>query len=386
MNAYCKGCVLMLVLIMTGTSVAAENGGDKAAKSDEVWIDVYQGEQVFFGDMLDDLVKADVIYLGERHTIARHHELQEQIVADLGQKGIPLAIGLEQVEAFRQADLDRYNRGEIDFDGLAKAIDWSKSWGNYEQYRRVLEAARKLKAPVVALNAKAETIRQVARSGGVEKLPAEVRKELPAEMVLQDPAYEKLLSLELMVHASAMSKMLRPMIEAQMSRDESMAQRIVAFLNSDSGKDRKMIVICGGGHVSHGLGTPSRVRRRMPGVKDRIVLLSASGQLELSPAEKVMASNIEITHEQMRELNQPIADYLWIKPLKEEKTETPKSNPPIPESVEKAMLGEGNMGPHTEMMRSMQEKTLEYNSPPHLEKIPDLKLVPQDSPSTPDGR
>ena len=46
-----------------------------------------------------DLAKADVLYLGERHTIVRHHEIQERILTDLGQKAIPLAIGLGLVLA-----------------------------------------------------------------------------------------------------------------------------------------------------------------------------------------------------------------------------------------------------------------------------------------------
>lgn len=331
---------LLFVLLFTGASAAAERG---AGKTGDIWIDVYQGEPLPYEDVLDDLAKADVIYLGERHTIVRHHEIQERILTDLGQKAVPLAIGLEQMEAWRQPELDRYNRGEIDFDGLAAATDWAKSWGNYQQYRPILEAARKVKAPVIALNAKAETIRQVARSGGVEKMPPEARKELPAEMQLQDPAYAKALSLELMVHAAAMSKSIRPMIEAQMARDESMAQAICAFLESKEGKGRKVIVLCGGGHIARGLGTPARVRRRLPAVKDRIVLLSESGELKLSPAEQAMASNVEITHEQLRELNQPIADYFCIKPLGEKNAEHLPKNLKIPDEIERAMLGEGYM-------------------------------------------
>ena len=377
---------LLFVLLFTGASAAAERG---AGKTGDIWIDVYQGEPLPYEDVLDDLAKADVIYLGERHTIVRHHEIQERILTDLGQKAVPLAIGLEQMEAWRQPELDRYNRGEIDFDGLAAATDWAKSWGNYQQYRPILEAARKVKAPVIALNAKAETIRQVARSGGVEKMPPEARKELPAEMQLQDPAYAKALSLELMVHAAAMSKSIRPMIEAQMARDESMAQAICAFLESKEGKGRKVIVLCGGGHIARGLGTPARVRRRLPAVKDRIVLFSESGELKLSPAEQAMASNVEITHEQLRELNQPIADYFCIKPVAEETVGSPKSNPKIPDKVERAMLGEGIWT----SMKQRQRKDQNF-SPPNMkggfELLPNQSLQnlppPKVSPPAPQGR
>jgi len=121
----------------------------------------------------------------------------------------------------------------------------------------------------------------------------------------------------MMVHASATPQTLRPMIEAQIARDEAMAEALATFLESQQGQGRKMLVLCGAGHVAYGLGLPTRVRRRLPDVKDRIVLFSESGDVRLSPEEKAQARAIEITHEQLRELRQPIADYLWVKPLEE---------------------------------------------------------------------
>jgi uncharacterized iron-regulated protein len=283
--------------------------------SPSIWIDVYQGEPLSYREVLKDLAKADVVYLGERHTIQRHHEIQMEILTDLAHSGVSLALGLEQMEISRQPELDRYNRGEIDFEQLAEATGWANRWQNYRQYRPVLEAARKAKAPVVALNAKAETIREIVRVGGVDRLPPEVRKELPAEMQLHDPAYGKLLSLQLMVHLAAAPETLRPMIEAQIARDETMAGALTTFLKSPQGRGRKMLVVCGAGHVAYGLGMPARVLRRMPGTKERIVLLSESGELQLSPEEKAQAREIEITHEQLREIKQPVADYLCVKPL-----------------------------------------------------------------------
>ncbi len=301
---------VLCLIAMTGAGVIAA-----AAHAEDLWIDVYQGEPVGHQEVLEDLATARTIYLGERHTLQRHHQMQTKILTDLAQKGLPLAVGLEQMESSQQSHLDRYNRGEIDFEQLANVTAWPKRWQNFQQYRPILEAARKWKAPVVALNAKSETIRQVVRSGGVDRLPPGVRKELPAKVQLQDPPYEKLLCLEMMVHVSATSQTLRPMIEAQIARDEAMAEALATFLKSDQGRGRKLLVLCGAGHVAYGLGLPARVRRRLPDIKDRIVLFSESGEVRLSPEEKAQARAVEITHEQLRDLCRPIADYLWVKPL-----------------------------------------------------------------------
>ncbi len=208
----------------------------KTPANPDVWIDVYRGEPLHYGQVLEDLAKADVVYLGEFHTVQRHHEIQAKILADLARSGVFLALGVEQLESSEQSHLDRYNRGEIDYAHLAEATSWPKRWHNYRQYEPILEAARKAKAPIVALNARSETIRQIVRSGGVEHMPPEARKGLPVEMQLRDPAYERLLSLQMMVHVAAMPETLRPMIEAQIARDESMAAALAAFVKSQAGR------------------------------------------------------------------------------------------------------------------------------------------------------
>ena len=85
---------------------------------------------------------------------------------------------------------------------------------------------------------------------------------------------------------------------------------LAAFNRGLAGGIVSAVVVCGSGHIEYGLGTAARVRRRMPGVKDRIVHFSESGDVELSPQELAMARPITITHEQLRELGRPIADYL----------------------------------------------------------------------------
>lgn len=300
-------------LVATIVGLAALGPGDAGAAERprcSLWIDLVEGEPVDYRRMLDDLAGARVIYLGERHTVERHHQAQAKILADLADRKLPLVLGLEQIEAFQQPLVDRFNRGELGFAQLAEAIQWGRRWRGYEQYRAVLETARSHGIPVLALNARAEVVRQVARSGGVSQLSAEARRELPEEIDLVEPTYRRLLQLQMAVHVAATPDRVQPMIEAQIARDEKMADVLADFLKSDRGRGRKAVVICGGGHVAYGLATVARLRRRMPGVQDRIVLFSESGDVELSPQEKAASRPIEVTHRQLRELGRPIADYL----------------------------------------------------------------------------
>jgi uncharacterized iron-regulated protein len=302
-----KYCLAVLVLVAWPAGALDAEEGRRAS----IWIDLVAGEPVEYAEMLGDLAGSRVIYLGERHSVARHHQIQSQLLADLAGRKVALVLGLEQIEACQQPAVERFNRGEIDFAGLAKAIGWGRRWPNYEQYRPLLETARQHGVPVLALNARPETIRQVARGGGVAKLPAESRKELPPQMQLADPLYEKLLAAELSVHMAATPERLRLMIEAQIARDETMAEVLAGYLRSEQGRRRTAVVICGAGHATYGLATVARVRGRLPGVRDRVVLLSESGDVELSPEEKAASRPVEITHQQLSELNRPAGDYLY---------------------------------------------------------------------------
>jgi len=302
-----------LGIVPTITASAAEQpcaASAPEARRCSFWIDLLSGEPISEKELFDDLATVRVIYLGERHTVQRHHDLETRVVTELAKRGVRLVLGLEPMEALHQPVLDRYAKKQLSFDQLAEASQWSKRWRGYEQYKPVLEAALQAQALILALNARFETIRQIARSGGVERLDPSLRRELPAAMQLKDPAYERLLRLQMMVHASASPERLRPMVEAQIARDEAMAFVLASLLESPAGQGRTAVVVCGSGHIDYGLGTPARVRRRMPGVKDRIVLLSESGDVELTPEERAMARPITISHDQLRELDRPIGDYL----------------------------------------------------------------------------
>ncbi len=305
-RALCQAALLSAVILSRLSPSAT------AADRPLFWIDACEGEPTEYATVIEDLGKARVVYLGERHTIERHHDTQAKIIADLAHGGASLVVALEPLEATQQPGIDRFNRGELDFDGLAAAIGWAKRWPDYQQYRPVLEAARKAKAPVLGLSPSPEVIRAVAQSGGIDRLDSKFRKQLPAEMVFKDPVYEKLLSAQLMVHMAASPERLRPMIEAQMARDEAMSAALADYLRSQAGRGRKAVVVCGSGHVAYGLGTPERVRRRLGDTNDRVVVLAECGDLRLTPEEKAAARPVEITHEQLREIGRPLADYLEV--------------------------------------------------------------------------
>lgn len=301
---------ILLALVALPLMASAE--GERA----EFWVDMALGEPVSQEEMLEDLAEADVIYLGETHRLERHHRLQLEIVRGLAETGRPVVLALEQVEARNQKEVDEFNRGKTGFDELAKAIDWKKQWNNYADYRAVVEAVRESGGRVVGANGPLEVIRAVGKKG-VAGLSPEERKQLPEDVFLDDPVYEKLLETLLMVHMTMEKGFLRKVFEAQAARDDAMADAVArswhAMAERDASRRPVAVVVCGAGHCQFGLGTPDRVRRRWPDVRDRIVLMSESGDLELTDEEKAMRRDIEIKHRDVDFINRPLADYLHAK-------------------------------------------------------------------------
>lgn len=299
----------------------------------EFWLDLVAGEEVSHDEVIADLATADAVYVGEAHTVARHHEIQLMLLQELFARGRRLVLCMEQLEAVDQPAVDRYNRGEIDFETLSRTIDWPKKWRNAEDYRALCEFARQHGIPVHGLNAPADLIRAISRGGGVEKLSPEQRAQLPADLQLEDVAYAALLDRQLAVHAVADPAKMRPMIEAQMARDEVMGANIVAARGARNGEPRTAFVVLGAGHIRYGLGTPTAVRRRDSRIVDRLVLATESGQVTLTAAEQAASREVTISHADVRAIGRPPADYLRVLPRPPHGHAggpLPPGHPPIP--------------------------------------------------------
>lgn len=296
--------------VMQADNVTA-GGGDERERV-TLWLDMYRGEPLPFSAVMEDLAGVDIVYVGETHTLRRHHRWQMQILERLiSEKDGKVVLGLEQIENIHQKEVDRFNAGKLTFDELAERINWGKRWSNYRDYRELIEMAQRNGVPVVALNGRAETIRKVGRQG-IDALDRKERGELAPEMDFEDPDYRQLMDQMMMVHAKMDESTLGRIFQAQVARDETMADTLAQFLKQPENEGRAAMVVTGSGHIAYGLGMVDRMRRRLPEHNDRIVLMTVSGELVLSKREEAMARKVTITHQNLRFLNRPKADYLQL--------------------------------------------------------------------------
>ena len=254
------GCSPAQKLVM-GDPEAPYRGQSPPRTSDIVHLPT--GTVVSLPQMLSVAGDARIVYIGEVHDNPAVHRLEEQVLQGLDDLHPgSQAIGMEMFVRSQQPVLDRWLSGDMDEKQFLRELHWFENWGmDFDYYRDLLYLARDRKIPVIALNAEKSLVESL-RSKPADQLAAEEQAKLP-EMDLAD-SYQRGLVTAIFGGHSHGSMALDGFIRAQTLRDEAMAESVAKYLTSPAGRDKHLLVVAGGHHVSHGFGIPRRVFRRLP--------------------------------------------------------------------------------------------------------------------------
>ncbi len=223
-------------------------------------------------ELASRLQAARVVLVGETHDHPGHHAIQLQVLEIMAQAPGHLVVGVEWLDSTAQPACDGLSSGRLTVEEFAKAVDWRDKWGYpLEMYAPILEFARARRLPLVALNAPMEVVRQVARQG-LASLGARERGQLAPALDLDDQAYRQMIGAQFQAHGVADGPAADNFFAAQVARDETMAHRLAQALHPWPDGGRRGLVLAGAGHLSHGLGLPARLDRRLPGLKLLTVL------------------------------------------------------------------------------------------------------------------
>ncbi|MBU5615151.1 ChaN family lipoprotein [Geomonas azotofigens] len=214
--------------------------------------------------MLDVVTDARVVYVGETHDNPAAHRLELDALKALEERHPgKAALGMEMFVRSQQPVLDRWVAGDLDEKAFLKASRWYDNWKmDFAYYRDLLLYAKEKHIPVVALNAEKELV-QAVRSKPLEELTPEQKAQLP-EMDFSDPYQRAQTESMFSGHDSHGKMAVEGFTRAQTLWDETMAESAVRYLTSPAGKERHLLVVAGGNHVSYGFGIPRRVFRRLP--------------------------------------------------------------------------------------------------------------------------
>lgn len=210
-------------------------------------------------DMIDGLLAARVIGVGEKHDEPSHHLVQARVLAALADRDPGLVVGLEMVSQDQQGVLDAFLSGktsEADF-----AAFWNKAWGyDYAMYKPVFDAARARRLRVVGLNAPIAVAIAVAKKGLSGLTPAQ-RAWLPAAVdESSDARYRAFVKDSLAGHKLPPDAEAR-MTQAQAAWNEAMGAKAAELAASGA----RVLVIAGQGHMLWRAGVPESAARRGAG-------------------------------------------------------------------------------------------------------------------------
>jgi uncharacterized iron-regulated protein len=280
---FIKLCALSLSLFLLYSSAAtAEPTANPQPQS------TYTNQEI-----LQQLVKAKVVYLGETHDSTKDHQAQLKIIRELHRQNRKIAIAMEMFQRPFQGAIDSYLAGKLTEEQLVDRTEYDRRWRfPWENYAPFLRFAKENQLPVLALNTPSEVTRKVATQG-LDSLNTEDKKYIPpvSEIRTDNAEYRQMLLEIYQQHQKAgqgNSTAFERFLQAQVLWDETMAEKIAEFVKANP--DYQVVVLAGKGHIIYGYGIPSRVERRLGTgkVKARSVLFR-SPQNPLLSADKLTA-------------------------------------------------------------------------------------------------
>jgi uncharacterized iron-regulated protein len=201
---------------------------------------------ISFDAMMQDVMKSDIIVIGEIHGSPQHHEKELEIIASLHESDVPFIIGMEMFRSENQKDLDSWTSGAMPLDRFVSVYyrNWSMQWALYED---IFLYAREHRIPIAGLNIPDEIATAIARRG-FSALTSDERQRLPAGISCTiDENYRAFIRKAYADHGKNDERSFLHFCEAQMVWDKSMAANLVSSLKANPGK--KAVVLAGVGHA-----------------------------------------------------------------------------------------------------------------------------------------
>ncbi len=247
------------------------------------------GARLSAGALVEQLVDAPLILLGEQHDHPDHHRLRAWLIEQLVASGRSPALVFEHVHTGLADALADCVSSRCDLDeALPHALEWEARWPNWSMFRPLFEAAWRLDLDVEAGNAPPDRVRALARG---ERVPGEALAEtLDAR---PDARRAELRSLLARSHCDLLpDEALDGMLVAQTARDLAMADAM-------HGHD-DAILLAGNGHVDSRLGVPWILGLKPDAAQTRAVVFApVSREYRTVEAARAVA---------------PAADYIWFTP------------------------------------------------------------------------
>lgn len=238
----------------------------------EAILDTAAGTIISFDQLMNQLVPARVIYVGERHDAVAHHQIQLRIIKGLIQRDLPVRVGMEMFDHTYQPRLDQWSKGELTYEAFLKQTHWYANWRFSDTlYKDILLYIRDNRLALSGLNVPFHLPRKIA-IGGLESLTPAERALLPEQIDTSNADHRAYVKEIFKMHNARGRDDFESFYAAQCVWEDGMASAIAKDLGSQT-----MVVLVGNGHIMKHFGIPDRAFKQT-GASFRTVYLAAPGR------------------------------------------------------------------------------------------------------------
>lgn len=258
--------LLLLLLVYSCSSAESEPGRNGVLR-------IRDGKTITFAQMMDEVRKVNLVFVGEIHDIPAHHRDELAVIRAFHEADTPLAVGLEMFRSDSQEVLNSWAAGKLTVEKFLPAYydNWQMSWS---YYRDIFLYARDHGIPLVGLNIPDGISKKVARQG-FASLTAKEKKLLPPGISCNvDARYMDFIRQAYAGHRRS-DRAFVNFCEAQMVWDKSMAWRLMDYHKEHPATT--VVVLAGIGHswkrgIPEQVGMESKLSYRviLPDIPDQI--------------------------------------------------------------------------------------------------------------------
>ena len=244
------------------------------------------GKVITFDQLMADLNRHQLIFVGENHTNPAHHAIQQKIIEAVFKNTPSMRVGMEMFDRSYQQVLDLWSAGVLDEETFLRKVHWYANWRyDFTLYRDILLLLKQNRIKIVALNIPTYIPARI-RVGGIENLSDLDRQYLPKEIDTSNTEHRDYVRNVFDQHNFNSNVKFDDFYLAQCVWDEVMAESVAANLGQ-----KRVVVLAGNGHIQYRYGIPDRTYRRTGASFRTLYLVPAGEEIELG-----------------------IADYIWVTP------------------------------------------------------------------------
>jgi len=271
-----KGLLLAaLMMLLTGCVLPPAVDADGLLYFDHPLVDrIYQVKSASFIDneqLIDRIIEADYLLLGELHDNRVHHRHQAWVIRQLALAGRDAGIAYEMIykeQGERLAGMKISSAGQL----IDILNETQTGWDYENQYRPLFVETLAAGYPIVAANLDRKKLMEVLQQGE-DRLPADYRRILDntpfSDAQRRDLRNEIAISHCNMLDAPTTSMMM----QAQRIRDAVLTESLLAI------KTPVKVMVAGLGHVRNDRGLPLYLEKNLEAAADIVAI----GMIEVDP-------------------------------------------------------------------------------------------------------